>query len=72
MSFVRLLFQLNDLLPTEVTPKRWRRLRSLAAVAIIALFPAAFVDYQQARFEPMIERVTQQIVESVVPSANDS
>lgn len=72
MSFVRFLFNLNDLVPTEATPRRLARVRPLAIVALIGLFPVTFVEYQQAKFEPMIQRVTQQITESIVPSANDS
>lgn len=67
MSFVRLLFNINDLVPVEVTGRRVRTIRSLVVVLLIATFPATFVAYQQERFQPLIEAVTQQIMESVLP-----
>lgn len=71
MSFVRMLFDLHDLIPTEATPKRLVRARYLLLVMLVALFPATFVEYQQAKFEPLIERVTRQVTEVVVPGEHD-
>jgi hypothetical protein len=63
-----LLFNINDLVPAEATSRRVRTIRSLFVVLLIGMFPATFVAYQQERFQPLIEAVTQQIMESVVPS----
>jgi hypothetical protein len=68
MSFIRWLFSLNDLLPADVGSRRSRTVRSLAVVMLIGMFPTTFIAYQQDRFEPLIEAVTQQITESIVPA----
>ncbi len=68
MSFVRWLFNINDLVPAEVTSRRVRTIRSFVVVLLIGMFPATFVAYQQERFQPLIEAITQQVMESVVPS----
>ncbi len=68
MSFVRLLFSINDLVPAKVASRRLRTIRSFVVVLLIGMFPATFVAYQQESFQPLIEAVTQQVMESVVPS----
>lgn len=68
MSFIRWLFSLNDLLPVNVGSRRARTVRPLAVAMLIWMFPATFLAYQQDRFEPLIEAVTQQIAESIVPA----
>jgi len=32
------------------------------------MFPATFIAYQQDRFEPLIQAITEQITESLVPT----
>lgn len=68
MSFIRWLFNLNDLVPVDVGSRRTRTVRSLAVVMFIWMFPATFIAHQQDRFEPLLEAVTQQITESIVPT----
>jgi hypothetical protein len=63
MRFIHWLFQLDGIVPYEVTRRRARSMRALAVILLVAAFPGVFIAYHQERLEPFVDRVTDQILE---------
>ena len=63
MKIIHRLFQLDGIIPYEVTQRRARSVRALAVVLLAAAFPGAYIAYHQERLQPFVDRLTEQIQE---------
>ena len=63
MKIIHWLFQLEGVIPYEVTQRRARSVRALAVVLLVAAFPGVFIAYHQERLQPFVDRLTEQIQE---------
>jgi hypothetical protein len=63
MKIIHWLFQLDGIIPYEVTRRRARSVRALAVVLLVAAFPGVFIAYHQERLQPFVDRLTEQIQE---------
>lgn len=63
MRIIHWLFQLDGVVPYEITHRRTRSVRALAVVLLVAGFPSAFIAYHQERLQPFVDRLTEQIQE---------
>jgi hypothetical protein len=63
MRIIHWLFQLDGIVPYEVTHRRARSVRALAVILLVAAFPGVFIAYNQERLQPFVDRITAQIQE---------
>ena len=63
MKIIHWLFQLDGIIPHEVTERCARSARALAVVLLVAACPGVFISYQQERLQPFVDRLTEQIQE---------
>lgn len=63
MKIIHWLFQLDGIIPYEVTQRHARSVRALAVVLLVAAFPGAYIAYHQERLQPFVDRMTDQIQE---------
>lgn len=63
MRLIHWLFQLDSIVPYEVTHRGARSTRAFAVILLVAVFPDVFIAYHQERLQPFVDRLTVQIQE---------